>query len=154
MLVGLVLRLFLAWFLPFLLDDGRFIPGVAYTDIDYLVFTDAANYIKMGKNPYDRHTYRYTPFLAELLAHMPKETGRFLFCIADAICGWIIINFRRTNRLHWQRERDDTTWIKLIDALWVDVQSVGNKHMHTGVVREFAGVATSSINNEACHWKH
>ena len=117
-LVGLVLRLFLAWFLPFLLDDGRFIPGVAYTDIDYLVFTDAANYIKMGKNPYDRHTYRYTPFLAELLAHMPKETGRFLFCIADAICGWIIINFRRTNRLHWQRERDDTTWIKLIDALW------------------------------------
>ena len=32
--VGLVLRLWLAWFLPWLLDDGRYLPGVAYTDID------------------------------------------------------------------------------------------------------------------------
>ena len=32
--VGLLLRLGLAWFLPWLLDDGRFLPGVAYTDID------------------------------------------------------------------------------------------------------------------------
>jgi len=32
--IGLVVRLGLAWFLPWLLDDGRFLPGVAYTDID------------------------------------------------------------------------------------------------------------------------
>ena len=32
--VGLVLRVWLAWFLPWLLDDGRYLPGVAYTDID------------------------------------------------------------------------------------------------------------------------
>jgi hypothetical protein len=33
-LVGLLVRLALAWFLPWFLDDERFIPGVAYTDID------------------------------------------------------------------------------------------------------------------------
>lgn len=33
-LLGLVVRLWVAWFLPWLLDDGRFLPGVAYTDID------------------------------------------------------------------------------------------------------------------------
>ena len=116
--VGLFLRLFLAWFLPWLLDDGRFVPGVAYTDIDYLVFTDAANYIKMGQSPYDRHTYRYTPFLAELLAHMPKEAGRYLFCIADAICGWIILRFRRRNRSTIEKSKSNDTWAKLQDAIW------------------------------------
>jgi len=33
-MVGLLIRLFVAWFLPWLLDSERFIPGVAYTDID------------------------------------------------------------------------------------------------------------------------
>jgi hypothetical protein len=37
--IGLVVRLFLAWLLPLLLDSERFIPGVAYTDIDLYVFT-------------------------------------------------------------------------------------------------------------------
>lgn len=35
--IGLCLRLFLAWVLPWLLDNERFIPGVAYTDIDLYV---------------------------------------------------------------------------------------------------------------------
>lgn len=97
-IVGLFIRIFLAWFLPWLLDDGKFIPGVAYTDIDFLVFTDAANYIKQGRSPYDRHTYRYTPFLAQILAWMPREAGRYLFCIADTICGWTINSQRSSKR--------------------------------------------------------
>ena len=32
--IGLLLRLFTAWFLPWLLDEERILPGVAYTDID------------------------------------------------------------------------------------------------------------------------
>ena len=131
--IGLTLRLFLAWFLPWLLDDGRFIPGVAYTDIDYLVFTDAANYVKQGKSPYLRHTYRYSPFLAEILACMPKPAGRYLFCLADAICGWIIVRFRRSKRMELRKhdnlnhneatKEEDTTACEgdpensLIDAL-------------------------------------
>ena len=35
--VGLAVRLVLAVLLPWMLDSGRFIPGVAYTDIDLYV---------------------------------------------------------------------------------------------------------------------
>ena len=102
--IGLFLRLFLAWFLPWLLDDGRWLPGVSYTDIDFLVFTDAAEYLKRGMSPYDRHTYRYTPFLAELLSRFPnKEFGRYLFCVADALCGYIILHERRARRTQQQQ---------------------------------------------------
>ncbi|KAG7349237.1 mannosyltransferase PIG-M [Nitzschia inconspicua] len=116
--IGLFFRLFLAWILPFLLDDGRLIPGLSYTDIDFLVFTDAAKYIQQGQSPYDRHTYRYTPFLAGLLAKFPhREVGRYLFCVADALCGWIILSLRQS-----QAKKDGNNienWkVGLGDALW------------------------------------
>lgn len=107
-IIGLALRLFLAWSLPWLLDDERFIPGVAYTDIDFYVFTDAAAYIQQGQSPYDRSTYRYTPFLAALLARLPDlNYGRYLFCTADALCGWLIVKFRKQRR-----------GSSFVDALW------------------------------------
>ncbi len=124
--IGLFLRLFLAWFLPWLLDDGRWLPGVSYTDIDFLVFTDAAEYLKRGMSPYDRHTYRYTPFLAEFLSRLPhKEFGRHLFCVADALCGYIILHERRARRKQQPKEDTDnkgsseSPWLsaELVDAL-------------------------------------
>lgn len=132
-ILGLVLRFFLAWFLPWLLDDGRFIPEVAYTDIDFSIFSDAAQYIQEGKSPYDRHTYRYTPFLAAFLAYLPdREWGRHIFCLADGLCGWIIIRFRQSKRKvqsnsdknpeESKSATNDTstsqTWNQLQDALW------------------------------------
>ena len=111
-IIGLALRLFLAWFLPWLLDDERFLPGVAYTDIDFYVFTDAAAYIQQGQNPFTRATYRYTPFLAALLAYLPNlKYGRYLFCMTDALCGWLIVQFRK-------QRRGSAAESSLADALW------------------------------------
>jgi phosphatidylinositol glycan class M len=119
--VGLLIRLGLAWFLPWALDDEGLLPGVAYTDIDYHVFTDAASYIQQGQSPYERDTYRYTPFLAALLALLPREGGRYLFCLADAACGWMIVHFRQKARRSSLNIISPSTPIispRLQDALW------------------------------------
>ena len=141
--IGLSLRIFLAWILPLLLDSGVLLPGVAYTDIDYHVFMDAASHIQRGESPYQRTTYRYTPFLAQLLALFPSQSsanrqlGRYLFCIADAVCGYMIAQYRTSSRRQQQlqqRQQPEThytekhialadanhqqTYERLKDALW------------------------------------
>ncbi|KAF7114059.1 hypothetical protein CNMCM5793_007039 [Aspergillus hiratsukae] len=69
---------------------------IKYTDIDYLVFTDAARYVSRGASPYARDTYRYTPLLAWLLVpttwDMPGffSFGKALFALADVVAGWLI----------------------------------------------------------------
>lgn len=70
---------------------------VKYTDIDYLVFTDAARYVTRGFSPYDRETYRYTPLLAWILLPTSWQRigwfsfGKVIFSIADMVAGWLVI---------------------------------------------------------------
>ena len=66
-----------------------------YTDIDYLVFTDASRYISRGSSPYERETYRYTPLLAWLLyptswGGVWFDFGKVIFSAGDLITGWLI----------------------------------------------------------------
>lgn len=60
--------------------------SVKYTDIDYEVVTDGAQFMAGGGSPYERSTYRYSPLLAaamlpNILVH--RAAGKVLFCAAD-----------------------------------------------------------------------
>ncbi|OQE74655.1 hypothetical protein PENNAL_c0075G10538 [Penicillium nalgiovense] len=76
--------------------------AVKYTDIDYMVFTDAARYVAKGESPYARDTYRYTPLLAWMIlptaweGAAPWSTltfafGKVLFALSDVLAGWLVV---------------------------------------------------------------
>ncbi|KAL4993907.1 GPI mannosyltransferase 1 [Aspergillus recurvatus] len=70
--------------------------AVKYTDIDYMVFTDASRYVSQGESPYARDTYRYTPLLAWMLVPTTWAVpgffsfGKALFALSDVVAGWLV----------------------------------------------------------------
>jgi GPI mannosyltransferase 1 subunit M len=59
-----------------------------YTDIDYHVYTEAANFMMKGMAPYEMQTYRYPPVLAALLIPnhiLHRAFGKILFAIFDSL---------------------------------------------------------------------
>ncbi|KAL1199187.1 GPI mannosyltransferase 1 [Cardamine amara subsp. amara] len=66
---------------------------VRYTDVDYMVFSDAASLMASGESPYKRTTYRYSPLLAFILipnSIIHRSWGKFLFSASDLLVGWFI----------------------------------------------------------------
>ncbi|CAG8962458.1 hypothetical protein HYFRA_00014188 [Hymenoscyphus fraxineus] len=81
-----------------------------YTDIDYYVFTDASRFVSLGKSPYDRETYRYTPLLAWLLLPTAWSNtwfsfGKVLFAAGDILAGWLLVLILRNGDGGMQTER-------------------------------------------------
>ncbi|RUS25102.1 PIG-M-domain-containing protein [Jimgerdemannia flammicorona] len=88
-LLGLLFRLALLVYGEY--QDAHFV--VKYTDIDYIVFTDAARFAYGGRSPYDRDTYRYTPLLALLLAPnvwLHRAFGKCVFVASDLVVGYLL----------------------------------------------------------------
>ncbi|PGG97359.1 hypothetical protein AJ79_09230 [Helicocarpus griseus UAMH5409] len=93
--------------------------AMKYTDIDYIVFTDAAKFIAHGRSPYDRATYRYTPLLAWLLVPTVWgggfwfAFGKVLFALSDIVAGWFILRVLR------QHFRMDTPRALKYASIWL-----------------------------------
>jgi GPI mannosyltransferase 1 subunit M len=101
---------------------------VKYTDIDYVVFTDAAAFMHAGGSPFERATYRYTPVLAWMLQPniwLHRAFGKALFVLADLLVGWIIHLAGRSRGLS---ERSAATFAAtwLLNPISINVSTRGN----------------------------
>jgi phosphatidylinositol glycan class M len=92
---GVLLRVALAFFLS--TYENIYEHEMTFTDIDYKVYSDAA----LEANPYDRHTYRYTPIIAYLNAFNyshHEAIGKVVFALFDAIAmGFLYLIVRRSD---------------------------------------------------------
>jgi len=60
-----------------------------FTDLDYKVYLDASLY----DSPYERHTYRYSPLLALIMApsyQYHQNFGKWLIAVFDLMAGFLI----------------------------------------------------------------
>ncbi|KAK3580314.1 hypothetical protein CHS0354_003549 [Potamilus streckersoni] len=102
---------------------------VKYTDVDYFVFQDAANFSVQGKSPYLRATYRYTPLLAWMLQPnilWNSVFGKLLFISFDVLTGFLIFCLLRNTNTVSQRQCIVASCLWLFNPLPMTVSSRGN----------------------------
>jgi len=101
---------------------------VKYTDIDYTVFTDAAEYISNGESPYMKETYKYTPMLAIILLpniYLNQLFGKLLFCCFDLLVGYMQLKMLKSYcELYWSKVYICLFW--LYNPFTMTISSRGN----------------------------
>lgn len=123
-LLAFVLRLVLILYASF--HDRYF--AVPYTDVDYKVFTDAARHVVEHRSPFDRHTYRYSPFLAWLLIPniLHKDFGKILFSLIDILIAVLIKNILARQRCNNKTVKDYCALLWLYNPLTLVISTRGN----------------------------
>eukprot|EP01031_Cornospumella_fuschlensis_P029013 gene29013-35018_t len=100
---------------------GRFIDRslfpLQYTDIDYHIYTDAANCILQGQSPYERPTYRYPPALALLMLPnilLHPVVGKVIFSLFDVACMYEIYLLQalcKPELTHSELKKESRFWL-------------------------------------------
>ncbi|KAG0275239.1 hypothetical protein BGZ95_009041 [Linnemannia exigua] len=109
---------------------------VKYTDIDYVVFTDASRYLTQGQSPYKRATYRYTPLLAQML--MPniwfnESFGKWIFTGANFLIGVLIQKILRLRGMSESRAvKFNAIW--LLNPMVANISTRGNAESVIGAM--------------------
>ncbi|KAF5389791.1 hypothetical protein D9757_003662 [Collybiopsis confluens] len=124
---------------------------VKYTDVDYRVFTDAAQFLlhpgpgsgnraqgPLGEgygDPYTRETYRYTPLLALVVSPndwLHRSFGKYLFAGCDILNGILIYNI-----LLPQQTRSKATLYTALHLLNPMVFSISTRGSSEAVLSSF-----------------
>ena len=116
----------------FLLAWGSFqdfySPRVPYTDVDYLVFSDAAALVLEGRSPYERATFRYSPLMAWICIPnllLFQSFGKFLFCLANIGVGYELYSILRL-RMEPKSRASAFSALYLLSPLSANVSSRGS----------------------------
>jgi len=115
-------------------QDANF--DVKYTDVDYIVYTDAAKHVVNGGSPYARATYRYPPILAVLLTPnvlIHEVYGKFLFSALDVVVGVLILKIGLLRGYHG-RELKYALWTWLFNPFTCTISTRGSCESLTGVL--------------------
>ncbi|BFZ12549.1 hypothetical protein BsWGS_15588 [Bradybaena similaris] len=102
--------------------------AVKFTDVDYYVFSDAADFASQGESPFLRATYRYTPLLAWALIPnlwLGSLFGKLIFIIFDILVGHTIYRLV-TNLGHDSSTARNCALVWLLNPLPITVSSRGN----------------------------
>lgn len=115
-------------------QDANF--DVKYTDVDYIVYTDAARHVVNGGSPYARATYRYPPVLAILLTPnvlIHEVYGKVLFSALDVVVGALILKIGLL-RGYNGREIKYALWTWLFNPFTCTISTRGSCESLTGVL--------------------
>lgn len=101
---------------------------VRYTDVDYDVYLDGSRAMLSGGSPYDRHTYRYSPAFALLVAPAVlwhASLGKLLFCAMDCAVGCLMHRICKALRMS-DAQATARSAIWLLNPVVVNVSTRGN----------------------------